>query len=83
MTREEAKEKMYHHLFDDSITIEEAKDAFEMVIIDKIYDDFESRTCENCKYDNYANSRCDLKSYIPEFYLENFGCTNFKKEEKC
>ena len=44
MTREEAKE------FEYSLDVDGYYYKDVELIIDKIYDDFESRTCENCTY---------------------------------
>ena len=51
-------------------------------IIDTLYDDFESRTCSNCKeYDGkpVGSSYCNtLSTFIVH---ENFGCTEFEMKE--
>jgi len=48
MTREEAK-KIYYPI--NGVNLSNKKD-----LVDKIYDDFESRICKNCKlqYDKYC-----------------------------
>ena len=38
----------------------------------------ESMTCENCKYDNFENSRCDLKRVIPSYYIDGFYCNRWE-----
>ena len=46
------------------------------VIIDKIYDDFESRNCRNCKHWTYTTMECDIiKSIRPN---EPFACNQWK-----
>ena len=42
MTRNEAKENLYYGIQFDTLKIDK--------FIDKVYDDFESRTCKSCKY---------------------------------
>lgn len=39
---------------------------------------FKNRACENCKYDNFENSRCDLKKHVPSFYLDGFFCNRWE-----
>ena len=64
MTRDEAKK-----LFD------KCKSDF---IVDKIYDYFESKTCENCINDY----QCDIQDKLElQDYSLNFGCTFFRKRE--
>ena len=48
MTRDEAKQLFYD------------ADGSELndVLIDKIYDDFENRSCENCKFKYVVDSMC-------------------------
>lgn len=46
MTREDAKDKIIEIAHSETTTWD--ANSF----IDEIYDDFESRTCENCKLDN-------------------------------
>jgi len=45
MNREEAK-----YLYIDGYQFSEGRETSESEIIDAVYDDFESRTCENCKH---------------------------------
>ena len=51
MTREEAKD-LIEMEFDDYYY---CCDSNHCSVIDQIYDDFESRTCENCKHYNKDN----------------------------
>ena len=82
------------------MTREKARDAvilaitadIKLALIDKIYDDFESRVCEHCKYYNPNNYdikegiadvwiACD-KLYIEErdgVSLDGFGCNRFER----
>ena len=55
-------------------------------LVNDIYDEFETRTCEHC--DNYrsGNSTCDVICYDNEFlgnmYVnKDFGCNQFLEEE--
>lgn len=45
-------------------------------IVDRIFDDFESRTCENCKYyhQNYLCLEVGNGDFEPDKY---FGCNKF------
>jgi len=52
--------------------------------LEKILDDFESRTCENCKY--FDNGLCDEVTYsdhgTPFLVVDkNFGCNLFEPKE--
>ena len=47
--------------------------------VDRIYDDFEQRTCENCKYDSYGCSVQDsILQVDPEAIFTTFGCNGFE-----
>ena len=79
-----------------SITYEWVRDEWEMIgrieaeeLVDRIYDDFDSRTCSNCKF-NYDIENGDLacaNEYMiaefntyPQFPLVvegDFGCVKF------
>ena len=66
-----------------------------MTLLDDIYDDFENRTCESCKYseveDNVWKSmrcKCDKPSIMPyedgAIYLniyEDFCCNQYEPKE--
>ena len=71
LTREESKEKY--------VSKQLCPTQYEF-IIDSLYDEFESRTCSNCKYWKQKNSSyCNtLSTFIAH---ENFGCTEFKMKE--
>jgi len=78
------------------MTREEAKDLFRIDIdsygkvkspiskVDKIYDDFESRTCENCKY-NLNGIECNCNESVVEWLdtdtFPDFGCNKFERKE--
>jgi len=48
-------------------------------LIDEIYDDFEHRTCENCKYYNICSVQeaIDNSRYIRPL---DFGCNKFERK---
>ena len=47
-------------------------------LVNKIYDEFENRTCENCINDY----QCDIQDELElQDYSLKFGCTFFKKRE--
>ena len=98
MTREEAKriivKTIEHQIKKDFQPIDfdtNNKDSTFVLgyrLIDKIYDDFESRTCENCKY-NIATANedimwCNNSDALEDFEVfANFGCNKFERREKC
>lgn len=51
-------------------------------VVDKIYDDFESRICENCKfYEKNPNICCNSNSRLwAEVVDNNFGCNQFEED---
>lgn len=78
MTREEAK-NLYSHF--DKFN----RDA----IVDRIYDDIESRVCENCEYIEYGtfddmiycSIDCSSNKYRKEKSVtRDFGCNLFKRK---
>ena len=71
MTREQAKERIPHLGCYNG-------DVFR--VIEAIYDDFESRTCENCKW--YINRGCGKIIENCIFPLPyNFGCNKWEKKD--
>jgi len=72
------------------VTREEAKEEYltlspseRLNVIDKIYDDFESRTCDNCAY-NLENSHgfsrgCTQIEIEPRDMIDGFGCNRFER----
>jgi len=53
MTREESKEKLWATGRINTLSKVECNE-----LINEIYDDFESRTCESCNASDYGNSFC-------------------------
>ena len=50
--------------------------------IDLIYDDLESRTCENCKYFNRIGACSNKESAVyDKLVWDTFGCTEFERIE--
>ncbi len=50
-------------------------------ILDAVYDDFESRTCENCKH---YNNMCEYGITAPlfsEITYKDFGCNKFERKQ--
>ena len=72
MTREEAKEELWQR---GNINTLGKVDANE--IIDKIYDDFESRICKNCKH--YESDWCCDNAFVVD---EIFGCNRFEPKDE-
>jgi hypothetical protein len=57
-------------------------------IIDQIYDDFESRTCESCKYSKTHKGKtiedgveCSNQYMYRKFLLKDFGCNLYERKE--
>ena len=49
-------------------------------LVDKIYDDFESRICENCKHISILQDWCpEIEHGFPCDYIG--GCNKFKRKE--
>lgn len=73
MTREEAKKFKWFNSCREEIYNH----------IDQIYNDFESRVCENCKFlaGKDKLSECTF-GYLPKnLYEFEFGCNQFKRNE--
>ena len=75
MTREEAQTKRYI-IESTEYNVPTMKEH-----IDKIYDDFESRVCENC---SRVNDPCEIA--LVAFYdegmnLQYFGCNKFERKD--
>ena len=71
MTREEAVKK---------VTDVYADGVSNRTVVNSIYDNFESRTCESCKWNNsneYIRS-CSLVGYTR---YEDFGCNRWEQKE--
>lgn len=57
-------------------------------VIDEIYDDFESRTCESCKYKYVVSYDCvecrcsdSLLDYLDLDHTPDFCCNKWEKKE--
>ena len=70
------------------MTREKARDAvilaitadIKLALIDKIYDDFESRVCENCEYYSRIGSCENKESYcFDQLVYDDFGCNRFER----
>ena len=48
--------------------------------IDKIYDDFESRTCENCKKDYMCSIQDAITKDAKNLTNIGFGCNKYKSK---
>ena len=75
MTRDKAREELLRHRWEIAETI------------DKIYNDFESRTCESCKHNKFKKTtvkddgffECDLL-YMESssWWTTDFGCNKYE-----
>ena len=85
MNREEAKNQFSNELLERAMGFKKGKLKIGAVykIIDDIYDDFESRTCKNCKYfikDKFVC--CNSKApTIVQINDDSFGCSKFERRE--
>ena len=59
---------------------------FTSEFISDIYDDFESRTCENCRYYNSKYEYCDNSNSVCNHLVvdidKDFGCNKFERREE-
>jgi len=90
MTREEAKQTFTIHTNGSDKFIKVDKRTFDK-FIDMIYDDFESRTCSNCRWLSFKSGTqpdglgweerdCEANdSFIWEEPLDKWGCSNFER----
>lgn len=84
MTREEAHNKMYDVWSDEIHYRSKPTD-----VMNEVYDDFESRTCENCKYANICPDGGNTSATVNDcemikltFYdYEDFGCNKFERKQ--
>jgi len=89
MTRAEALDKLYTiwSYSKDHQNIDATKVAF---LLKDIFDDFESRVCENCKYADWKFDWCDHDlnkwregAYYKPFKIsKEFGCNRFERKIK-
>ncbi len=88
MNREEAKETDLKRLeveYTDGTKEFQISSMKVYKLIDKIYDDIESRTCENCKHFIQQHRKhgnyCGILSVNKTgFELDNFGCNKFERK---
>jgi len=84
MTREEAKEIIYYSFFEKGKYGLTKNNIFKL--INKIYNDFESRTCKNCS--QYKDGKCRIfqgakcKYTLDVIDDKNFGCNRFERKEQ-
>jgi hypothetical protein len=75
MTREEAKDKIGFHVGQGL--------SRALMTIDDIYDDFENKTCENCKYLD-LNNQCwkseELHQAQCTYGYKDFCCNRFEEK---
>jgi hypothetical protein len=58
--------------------------------LDRIYDDFKSRTCENCKYirvlwiGDALECSYGIRQYETDYFIveKDFGCNKFERKTK-
>jgi len=83
MTREKAQEELYSYVYDDSLE----SGHLTADLITKIYDDFESRTCDNCKWLTDLGFCVNLKSIgngkdrFEDSIKSDIGCNKFERKE--
>ena len=86
MTREEAIKK----LFDVSSDLGLVETIEARIIIEEIFDDFESRVCKNCKYvgkhENGDEHKCEIlmattREEAEKLIDEKFGCNRFERRK--
>lgn len=66
----------YFHPNGDEITSIESQLKF----INKLYNDFESRTCSNCEYFRASLRFCSKSVSINGYTDKDFGCNKFKRK---
>jgi len=79
MNREEAKQLIYDKRDDtDKIHLLSL-----FSVIEDIYDDFESRTCESCKYISADKNKCNANNsaivWLDIETFSDFGCNQFER----
>lgn len=80
MTRDEALRLLNKHNDDDVASVDVIKQ-----FINQVYDDFESRTCENCEFYKEENKQCTNEASIAytsqeAIYFDD-GCNKFEKKD--
>jgi len=74
MTREEANRELFNEMINRSKNV---VIPMSDTLIDKIYDDFESRTCENCEWERCGVCTNDESLLCADFIVNDFGCNKF------
>lgn len=77
MTREEAKQKLWATGSINTMSKVECDN-----ILNEVYDDFENRTCESCKYWQYENAEalaetCRFGNIEHSYQADSFGCNKW------
>jgi len=84
MTREEAKERIERYCGDNPIYVFVKK--YISSLIDEIYDDSESRICENCEHWSEEKKQCFNEESIAftsqEAVYYDDGCNKFVRKAK-
>ena len=81
MTREEAKKEAF---IETSMAATSGINWMTDTFVDKIYDSFEAKRCENCKQYEAINDKCnfgvstDCRNEVPK----DFGCNKFSRREQ-
>ena len=88
MTREEAYEWNENtHDVTFTLEVEEMQESI-FYLLKKVYNDFESRTCENCKHKYVVDAmtvECrdndSMLEYLDLDCFPDFGCNKFERKE--
>lgn len=78
MTREKIKSEVVNLIQESTYQTELNLLAF----IDELCDDFESKTCENCKLLVDGSCTLGIRHFEIDTNPEDFGCNKFEKKEK-
>ena len=84
MTREEAKVEAANTTYRLVYDVNSSLNNPEFPLVDKIYDDFESRVCGNCGHgvQEDLGIYCPFVNYCGTDYMDkDFGCNEFKRRE--
>ena len=76
MTRQDVNDKIYDLTYQREITETEIYE-----LTHKMLDDFESRTCENCKYQQHEVCVNDESPMRGDFVSVDYGCNKFEPKE--
>ena len=93
ITRENSIKSIDTNRGGDFWTSSQVKARVAIEQINLIFDDFESRTCENCEFyveyeeneffNESGDGECSNQNVLVLSTEENFGCNKFKRETKC